>query len=185
MLFMFPLSKSVSIHAPYIFLSFVLKAIQFYIKPHNTVSFWLILCMYVNMTVFQNMSFFQFSWLCSCLFFLKYFIFSVNFSAHSLSACLHSQRRGWRSEFAAAGGNIKCFAKEPPHPHTFCPSLNCFGQPAEEEVVSKGHVLFFETPVWPWPSHVGTWTITLLCLLPTASVAYCGIEACWCCLIVP
>ena len=70
------------------------------------------------------MSSFQFFWLWSCLFFPKYFIFSVNFSAHSLSACLHSQRRGWRSEFAAAGGNIKCFAKEPPHPHTFCPSLS-------------------------------------------------------------
>ena len=127
MLFMFPLSKSVSIHAPYIFLSFVLKAIQFYIKPPKTVSFWLILCMYVNMTVFPNMSSFQFSWLLLCIvvcFFLKYFIFSVNFSAHSLSACLHSQRRGWRSEFAAAGGNIKCFAKEPPHPQTFCPSLS-------------------------------------------------------------
>ena len=43
--------------------------------------------------------------------FLEYFIFSVNFSPHSLSACLHSQRRGWRSERSAAGGNIKCFEK--------------------------------------------------------------------------
>ena len=108
--------------------------------------------------------------------FLKYFISSVNFSAHSLSAaCLHSQRRikKWVLSCLERISSVL--------PILLLTILFVPSQLFWTAGLRRKLYLFQVDTCFPFFSILA---ITLLCLLPSAIVAYCGIVACWYCVIV-